>query len=235
MLILCNMTNLFLFRWINRMDSHHRLYLSLAAAVAAFFFTSKVFLLPERWMITWLAYAATNLLFCWITILTCHPIEVRQNAKIQDSSRSLIFIFVVLAAVVSLFAVILLLKSARNLAGGDQTKHILLSIASVFGSWWLVHTIFTFRYAHLYYSISHKESATARIKGGLEFPKEPEPDYLDFTYFSFIIGMTFQVSDVEISSRRIRRLAWMHSVISFVFNTVIVALIINVISGLIQK
>lgn len=71
--------------------------------------------------------------------------------------------------------------------------------------------------------------------GGLEFPNEKKPDYLDFTYFAFVIGMTFQVSDVDITSKRIRRLAWMHGVLSFAFNTIIVALTINIISGLVQK
>lgn len=107
----------------------------------------------------------------------------------------------------------------------------MLSIASVVISWWLVHTVFTMRYAHLFYSFKDENDEYGY---GLEFPKQPDPDFMDFVYFSFVIGMTFQVSDVEVSSRAIRRLAWAHGILSFVFNTVIVALSINIISGLFQ-
>src|SRR5690606_27864512 len=107
--------------------------------------------------------------------------------------------------------------------------------SAVICAWLLVHTLFTFRYAHLFYSRLGEEQERSGFIGGLDFPKETKPDYLDFTYFSFVIGMTFQVSDVEISSRRIRRLALMHAVVSFIFNTVILALSINIILGIIQK
>jgi uncharacterized membrane protein len=99
----------------------------------------------------------------------------------------------------------------------------------------LVHTLFVFRYAHLYYQSRPKGKAQDKYLEGLEFPEEDEPDYLDFSYFSFVIGMTFQVSDVTISSKQIRRLALLHGLISFAFNTVIVALSINVISGMMTR
>jgi uncharacterized membrane protein len=94
-----------------------------------------------------------------------------------------------------------------------------------------MHTVFSLRYAHLFY----RESGAAPsegLAGGLAFPEEPEPDYLDFAYFAFVIGMTCQVSDVQITSRPIRHLALLHGVLSFAFNTVILALSVNIISGL---
>jgi uncharacterized membrane protein len=106
-------------------------------------------------------------------------------------------------------------------------------MTAVVVSWWLVHTVFTMRYAHLFYTVTDGHRTPT---GGLEFPgDDKEPDYLDFVYFSFVIGMTFQVSDVEISSKQIRRLAWAHGLIAFAFNTAIEALSINVISGLVSK
>ena len=135
-----------------------------------------------------------------------------------------------------LFAIVLLLSGSGQQSKADLTGHILLSLSSVISSWWLVHTTFTLRYAHLYYCNAENDlNGQNQEPGGLEFPSEEQPDYLDFTYFSYVIGMTFQVSDVQITSRRIRRLALMHGVLSFAFNTVIVALSINVIAGLIQK
>jgi uncharacterized membrane protein len=224
-----------LVNWINKLDAHYRLYLSVGAAIVVFLIISKLYPAPIYIMAAWLAFAGTNLLLSWITILTSHPIEVKKGAKIQDSNRSLIFLIVVAASLISLFAVILLLKSSKQDPLSSITFHTLLSIVSVIFAWWLVHTIFAFRYAHLFYNSIGAEGENKRFVEGLEFPKEKEPDYLDFTYFSFVIGMTFQVSDVEISSRRIRRLALMHAVVSFIFNTVILALSINVILGIIQK
>ncbi len=224
-----------LVNWINKLDAHYRLYLSIGLALIIFSITVNLYSAPIYIMASWLAFAGITLLFSWITILTSHPIEVKKSAKIQDSNRSLIFLIVVSASLISLFAVVLLLKSSKENPLASVTYHTLLSIISVIFAWWLVHTIFAFRYAHLFYSSVDEEGQHKRFVEGLEFPKEREPDYLDFTYFSFVIGMTFQVSDVEISSRRIRRLALMHGIVSFIFNTVILALSINIILGIIQK
>jgi uncharacterized membrane protein len=172
----------------------------------------------------------------WVIILSSHPREVRKIASIQDSSRTLIFLFVIGASIISLLAILFLLKSSKDVSKEVVTAHVILAMASVLVSWWLVHTIFTLRYAHLFYATDTDGDQNKKLHGGLEFPgNEKEPDYLDFVYFSFVVGMTFQVSDVEISSRHIRRLAWMHGMVSFAFNTAIVALSINVISGLVAQ
>jgi len=165
----------------------------------------------------------------WIIIFTSHPQEVRKNAKLQDSNRTFIFLFVIASSIMSLGAIIFLLMSAKGKTGEGVAFPVILALASVLVSWWLVHTLFTLRYAHLYYEPEHAQKPV----GGLDFPgNEKDPDYLDFVYFSFVIGMTFQVSDVEISSKRIRRLALFHALISFAFNTAIVALSINIVAGL---
>jgi len=169
----------------------------------------------------------------WIIILSSHPREVRKIAKMQDSSRITIFLFVLGASLTSLVAIVFLLKSAKGHSRGAD-EHILLAITAVVVSWWLVHTIFTLLYAHLYYD-TDTDAGETKLIGGLEFPGNEEPDYLDFVYFSFVIGMTFQVSDIEISSRSIRRFALLHALMSFAFNTAILALSINVISGLVSQ
>ena len=225
-----------LFSRIKRMDAHHRLYIALSTALLVLLLTSNFVAFPINLMITWLAYSGCTLIFAWITILYSHPLEVSKMAPLHDSSRTLVFIFVVGAAIVSLLAVIVLLQSTVGLSKEAARLHILLSITCVVFAWFLVHTIFTLRYAHFYYSGSQAGPLQKyKLPGGLDFPSEPTPDYLDFAYFSFVIGMTFQVSDVEIKSRRIRRLTLVHALISFAFNTVIVALVINVILGVVQK
>ena len=98
-------------------------------------------------------------------------------------------------------------------------------------SWSLMHTVFALHYAHIYYR-KDDDDVGAEDDGGLQFPGETEPGFMDFSYFSFVIGMTCQVSDVQVTSRRIRKLALIHGVLSFVFNTAILALSINIISSL---
>lgn len=213
-----------------RLDAHYRFLIALLVAVAAFFFSRSGQSTPAEILIVWIAFAFTVIVMDWIIIFTSHPLDVRKNAKLQDSNRTFIFLFVIASSVISLGAIIFLLLSAKGKSAEGVAFPVILALTSVLVSWWLVHTLFTLRYAHLYYE---PEKAQKPV-GGLDFPgDEKEPDYLDFVYFSFVIGMTFQVSDVEISSRRIRRLALFHALIAFAFNTAIVALSINIISGLI--
>lgn len=222
--------------YITRLDAHHKLYISLVAALIAFALCYGKMAGGPLFMLTWICFAVVSLSLSWATILMVHPLEMKKIARLQDSGRSLIFLFVLVAALASLFGVIILLGATQHLTGAKLSTHILLSVSAVICSWAEVHTTFIFRYAHLFYETAVKSGkSSAKYAEGLEFPKENEPDYLDFAYFSFVIGMTFQVSDVEISSKYIRRQALMHSLVSFAFNTVIVALSINVISGLMSK
>lgn len=215
-----------------RFDAHHRILISAIAGLIAFLITRTECSWPAVVLFTWLACALAMIAMDWVIILNAHPREIRKIAKLQDFSRTLIFLIVISASFVSLGSILFLLKSAKGGTESQITTHILLSMASVVVSWWLVHTLFTMRYAHFYYSPDSDDPNDKQ--GGLEFPgEEKEPDYLDFVYFSFVVGMTFQVSDVEISSRQIRRLTLLHAIISFAFNTAIVALSINVVSSLV--
>lgn len=220
-------------RFFFRLDAHYHLAIALVVSGIVFFFVQGRYSLPGVILFTWISFALAVILLNWIVILTSHPREVRKIARIQDSSRTYIFLFVIAASLISMVAIFFLLKSRAH-SGGSINEHILLATGAVFISWWLVHTIFTMRYAHMYYDTDTDDGKSKPV-GGLQFPDEDEPDYLDFVYFSFVIGMTFQVSDVEISSREIRHLAWLHGLLSFAFNTAIVALSINVISGLVAQ
>lgn len=214
-----------------RMDAHYKVIVALVLAAITCFSVVHLFSLSTTILLTWMTFASTAIVLDWIIILTAHPRDFSKVASLEDSSRTMIFILVIGASIISLFAIIFLLKTAKGASQEEVTGHIFLVISSVIVSWTLVHTLFTLRYAHMYYDRSN--DGDSKPIGGLEFPKEDKPDYLDFVYFAFVIGMTFQVSDVEISDRHIRRLAWVHGMISFAFNTAIVALSINVISGLV--
>jgi uncharacterized membrane protein len=133
---------------------------------------------------------------------------------------------VITAAGAALVAVVLLLQGTAPLRGGARTGAILLALSAVALAWLLIHTVFTLRYAHLYFEALDAPFA-------LEFPHMAErPDYLDFAYFSFVIGMAAQTADVGIVSRRIRRTALLHGIIAFAFNTAVVALTIGALTTL---
>jgi len=222
--------------FIDHQNRLSRIIISLSVAAIVWFALSGRHPFAITFMASWIAFAATTLFIIWSTILVLHPRETALVASEEDNTRFLIFVFIIGAAFISLFAIILLLQSAPNAKG--LSHHILLTACSVFFSWTLIHTVFTLRYAHLYYTYPSRQHLETGDEphGGLDFPGDTEhPDFLDFAYFSFVLGMTFQVADVSITGRNIRRLALLHGFIAFVYNTIIVALSINIVSGMIAK
>ena len=180
-------------------------------------------------MIAWAAFALSFIITSWIVFFTLTAPEIREHSREEDGSRLYVFFLILLTSFASLFTVLLLMLS-RTAKDTPQIIYIPVAISGMLFSWAMVHSIFCFHYANLYYANDPTDSAKAAE--GLEFPNEKKPDYIDFAYFSFVIGMTFQVSDVDITSRSIRRLALLHGLLSFALNTFVVALTINLIAGL---
>jgi len=214
-----------------RPDARQRLVLGLAIGAATFVVLRGHFRFASAAIAAWNAVAAVILALDWVTILTTPQRKIRQLAQQQDLSRFLVFIFVVIAACAALFAVGFLVKAHKGQSGGHFVIHLLLTLCTVVFSWALLNTVYGLRYAHTYYGESDQAGGQQHA-GGLIFPGDRPPDYFDFAYFSFVIGMTCQVSDVQITSRRMRRITLFHSVLSFGFNTMILALLINTVSGL---
>ena len=159
------------------------------------------------------------------------PEQMPAHAKRQQEGEWTIFAITLAALVFSFVAIIGEFSLAKTTKGDAQLVHVVLVGATLLLSWLMTHTSFAFRYAHEFYSSSDGADANA-VDGGIEFPKEPLPDYLDFFYFSLVLGMTFQVSDVQITARKFRRLASVHGLLSFLFNTIILALTINIVAGM---
>lgn len=221
------------FLFIDRLDRRYRILVAAFIALIIFFIAYKENTKQLSVLYGWISFAFITLAFSWITILVRHPKEISVIAKEQDASFWIIFLLVIGAAFISLFGIFLFLQGLPTFSKTGLSAHIVLSIIGVLLSWLLIHTLFTTRYAHLYYKgTGHQTNPYA---GGLEFPGGERPDFLDFAYFSFVLGMTFQTADVSISGRLIRRLALLHGFLSFVYNTGIIALSINVISGVIGK
>lgn len=201
----------------------------MATAVGAWALAPPHYELLIRLIIGWDAFGITTLALIWVSIYTADANRIRAVAASEDLSRLLSFLFVLVAAAASLLAVVLLLGTSHGLPPATMARHIALSAVAVAASWLLVHTVFTLRYAHTYYDARPDGSDV----GGLDFPGgDKEPDYLDIAYFAFVVGMTAQTADVSISGRPQRRLALLHGLISFVFNTALVALVINGVAGM---
>lgn len=209
----------------------HRVLISLGLAGLTFLSIYNIELnLLVKLILLWDVYALSYCLTSWVVFFTHTGSQITQHAKEEDGSRIFVYFIIFLSSLASLFAVSLLIISPAK----AETSAILYAPIAIIGmllSWMMVHITFTFHYAHFYYDDDEDGNSHKNV-GGLNFPNETKPDYLDFAYFSFVIGMTFQVSDVQISDRRLRRLVLLHSLLSFTLNTFVVALTINLIAGL---
>jgi uncharacterized membrane protein len=214
------------------LDAHHRVLTAGLVGAVTFVACHGRASFPNQLVMAWAAFAFTLVTLAWAVICTKDPYESRRESGLQDASVTFLFVLVISAAAASLVAVGLLLGSVKNLSPPGLAVHITLSVAAVVLSWWLVHTIFTLRYAHLYFLDARKVERSA-ISGGLLFPGKGSPNYLDFAYFSFVVGMTCQVSDVQVCSTKMRGLVLVHGLISFAFNTAILAMFVNIIAGLV--
>ena len=215
--------------WFHRLPSIYKLVISFGIATIV-----SAALMPvhmeamTRVMIGWDVFSICMLVISVVIFSSMRPRQIRLLAKQEDAGRIVVFGIVLAATMGSLMGVMILLGTKIFILGKGVESFIYLT--GVVCSWFLLHTIFTYRYALLYYGDHPLDPDLHTV--GLQVPNELWPDYLDFAYFAFVIGMTFQVSDIEISSRSIRRVALMHGILSFLFNTVIVALTINVVVDL---
>jgi uncharacterized membrane protein len=182
--------------------------------------------LPAEWALT------TRILVGWDVCLALYLAaalalmagadihQIRRQSALADEGRFGILVLTVVAALASLAAIIIELGGG---GGGHDPVRLALATVTIVLSWFFIHTMFALHYAHEFHAAHRKNGG-----GGLAFPGEEEPDYWDFMYFSFVIGMTSQVSDVAISARSIRRIATAHGIVSFLFNATLVALTVNI-------
>jgi uncharacterized membrane protein len=195
-----------------------RTFLAMAVGIAAFFFQPDQLRLVTRLLISWDVFVGLYLILVYTMMLSSEMSHIRRNAALQDDGRFLILLVTAVGAFASIAAIVFELGAAHRSA--PQLSLATLTIAI---TWATVHTTFALHYAHDYYR--------GAKPGGLQFPtgdKEHHADYWDFVYFSFVIGMTAQVSDVGITDKTIRRTATAHGIISFVFNTALLALMVNI-------
>lgn len=212
-----------------KIDSFYKLLICIGISIAVYFIVElKDIDVLTHIMISWDSFSLLMIISSWITFFLTQSKQIREQARVQDPKRSVIFIIILVSTLASFLAVLILIVSKKDGNSGAAWR-LPIAIAGMLFSWALIHTIFALRYAHIYYG-DHETKRDIHA-GGLEFPSDDEPGYLDFAYFSFVLGMTFQVSDVQITSKRFRHLALLHGLISFGFTTTMIALTINIIAG----
>jgi uncharacterized membrane protein len=173
-------------------------------------------------VVAWIATAASFLIWTWIVVARMTATETRDHATREDPTQPVTDIILLLASVASLAGVGYLLI-AQSASGAAAEIAAAVGVASVVAAWLIVHTVYTLRYARLYY---------ADTPGGIGFNQDEPPCYLDFAYLAFTLGMTYQVSDTNLQTREIRGTALRHALLSYLLGAVILATIINMIAGL---
>jgi len=167
----------------------------------------------------------------WTMMARASQADMRRRARTEDEGRYVVLTLTAAAATAILLSIAFDLHGIHGLAGAEAGLRVALAVATILLAWMFMNTMFALHYAHVFYDNADQPGAAQA--GGLAFPGGREPDYWDFLYFSFVIGMTFQVSDVQIEDHNLRRTGLAHGALAFLFNVVILALTINIIAGLI--
>jgi uncharacterized membrane protein len=212
-------------KWFRRLwHLHRRLFLSAAfGAAVTLALLAWPWRVSTRVLVGWDGGVALYLVLTYRIMASDSLARIRQRAAIQDEGAIALLVLVTGAALASLAAVL------AELGHSPGPSQIVLGVGTILLSWAFMHSIFALHYAREFYDSGHPPRA-----GGLIFPGEENPDYWDFLYYSLVVAMTAQVSDVQITSKKIRRLTATHGAISFFFNATVLALTINIVSSLMQ-
>jgi len=208
-------------RFIRIIRARPRLFVSAVIGLLVMAILPGTLWVPTRLLIGWDVGVSLYLIAAYHVVATGDEKRMRRWAAIEDEGRYGILALTVAAALASLGAIIALLGSSHG--GSRDPMQLGLATLTILLSWGFIHTIFAFHYSHEYYG----ERGGSK-QSGLNFPGNDQPDYWDFVYFSFVIGMTSQVSDVAVASNLIRRTVAAHGIVSFLFNAALLALTVNI-------
>lgn len=209
--------------------SRPRLFTGLVVMIVIWPLLPATLQVTTRGIVGWDCGVLVFLLLAAQLFATESPDDMPAAAEAQQEGEWTIFWLTLAVVIVSFVAVSSEFAAIKTGSPGQRPWQIALVAGTLLLSWLVTHVTFAFRYAHEFYA---RDLGGPDVDRGLDFPSETEPDYLDFLYFSLVLGMTFQVSDVQITSRKLRRVATLHGLISFLFNTVIIAFTVNIAAGL---
>lgn len=210
----------------------------LIIGILAGFFVGLI--CPQEWrlatrlLLAWNAGVILYILLTFIMMVRDDLDRFHQRTSVQDEGRFVILTLSIFAALFSIGAIVVQLAATKDMSGVDKYFHIGLVATTILTGWTFIHLTFALHYAHEYASERrNRPELPERLRGGLEFLDTLTPDYSDFLYFSFIIGVASQTADVAVCSPTMRRIALAHGIVSFFYNTTILALTINIVAGLI--
>ena len=216
-------------------QSRPRLFIGAATGLVAALLLQGRLTPLSRALTAWDIGCIVSLVLWAIRFSVVPPSRMAADAEAQEEGEWTIFWFTIAGVFASFAAIIGEFSASKDIPVTIRNLHVALVAATLFVSWLMTHTLFALRYAHEYYGVTGTGTGAGtgtgivtEIDKGLEFPGDLPPDYWDFFYFALVLGMTFQVSDVEITSRKLRRLATAHGLLGFLFNTVILALSVNI-------
>jgi uncharacterized membrane protein len=207
-----------------------RLLIAAALGTPVFFALPVELRLVERLTVVWILGVAMFLGLTALAVVALPPERLRRRTRRLDPRRWMILSLIIAAAIVSLFALGFTLQKPPDETAFAQARRLTLAGLAVVSSWTLMHVTFALHYAHHFYGDA-PAPGLADDRGGLAFPGAAPPDFTDFLYFSLVVGMTCQVSDVQVKSRPMRRLTLLHGVLAFFFNTIILALAVNLLAS----
>ena len=213
-------------RLLRIMRARPRLFIAAAVGLIVIALAPRSWWLVTRLLIGWDVGISIYLVAAYHLIATGDEKRMRRWAAVEDEGRFGILVLTVAAALASLGAIVALLVSTHG--GTRDAAQLVLATVTILLSWGFIHTIFGFHYAHEYYGEHGGKQS------GMTFPGGEPPDYWDFVYFAFVIGMTSQVSDVAVTSRGARRTVAAHGIVSFLFNAALLALTVNIAASAIQ-
>ena len=210
--------------------AHPRISMGLLVSLLSYFVLPDALMPAARAVLAWDIGSLVLLLLAGV-LFARGGATIERAAAEQEEGEWTIFFITLAGVVFSFVALTVVFSGVKGMTPDMRRFHVGLVAATLLLSWLVTHVVFAMRYAHEYYA---KDLGGPEIDRGLEFPGGEPPDYWDFAYFAIVVGMTFQVSDVQITARKLRRLATVHGLIAFLFNTVIVALTVNIAAGLLS-
>jgi uncharacterized membrane protein len=216
----------------HRPSAHGRLAAALAVVIGVAMLLPNTLPVSVRLAAAWDAGVVFFLALTWWVVQLCPPEGMRQTVLENDQGRVGVLVLVLAAIASSVAAIFFLLEKPQETGAAPPPLHVALAAGTIVCSWFMTHVMFAMHYAHRFYR-DDPTTPERDATGGLSFPSTKAPHYWDFLYFSFVIGMTSQVSDVQVTSRAMRRLVLWHGVLSFFFYTVVLALTLNIVAGLI--
>lgn len=226
------MKRIALYNWLIKLSHEVRLILSAAISGVVFILAPAPLGSEVKWLASWDFGVISFLILVGLVIASATPEQTLRRSRLREPNPIVTLIFVVFISCMSIIIIGFMLVDIKLTPQPIRTIQIWLSVIAVICSWLLTHTMFALHYARSYYN-EVDDSNLDKYAGGLAFPTDEPPDYLDFMYFAFTIGFTSQTSDVSITTRSLRRLVLLHEIVSFFFYSVIIATTVNTVASLI--